>query len=300
MAHNVNWDDGRLFLAVARAGQMLGAARTLQINQATLSRRMTALETQLGVRLLVRRTTGCDLTDEGRVLLRELEPAEGAFGRAQEHVAGLEAEPTGTVRIGAPDGFGAMFLAPRLGEIRQRYPRLAIQLVPVPRSFSLSQREADVAVMIERPTQGRLVARKLTDYSLSLYASPDYLRRHPRPTSEADLPSHALVGYVEDLLYAPALDYGAEFSKTWRNAIEVSTAVGQMAAVSGGAGIGILHDYLASSSTDLELLLPAKRVVRSYWTVIHESQRGLPRIAAIVSLIHELVATGDVRFIRPD
>lgn len=297
-AHNVNWDDGRLFLAVARAGQMLAAARTLGVNQATLSRRMTALETDLGVRLLIRRTTGCDLTDEGRRLLRELEPAEGAFAFAEELSVGRQAGPVGTVRIGAPDGFGAMFLAPLLGEVRERYPGLAIQLVPIPRSFSLSQREADVAVMIERPTQGRLAARKLTDYSLSLYGARSYLERYGRPRTEADLAAHSLVGYVEDLLYAPALDYGAEFFPGWKNTIEISTAVGQMAAVSGGAGIGILHDYLAAKAQDLELLLPHKRVVRSYWTVVHESQRGLLRIASIVNLIHELVRRSAGNFVR--
>lgn len=296
--HNFNWDDGRLFLAVARAGTMLLAARNLGIDQATLSRRMTSLENALGVRLLIRRTTGCDLTDEGRRLLRDLEPAESAFAQARELAAGLAGGPTGTVRIGAPDGFGAMFLAPRLAEIRERYPRLAIQLVPVPRSFSLSQREADVAVMIERPTQGRLVARKLTDYSLSLYAARSYLDRHGRPQSEAELARHALVGYVEDLLYAPALDYGREFSSDWKNTIEVSTAVGQMAAVSGGAGVGILHDFLATGSPGLELLMPHKRVVRSYWTVIHESQRGLARVTAIVNLIHELVRGDGGNFMR--
>jgi DNA-binding transcriptional LysR family regulator len=294
----MNWDDGRLFLAVARAGQMLGAARTLGINQATLGRRMTSLETTLGVRLLIRRTTGCDLTDEGRRLMRALEGAEGAFSVAQELTDAPDAGPSGTVRIGAPDGFGAMFLAPRLGEIRDRFPRLSIQLVPIPRSFSLSQREADVAVMIERPTQGRLFARKLTDYSLSLYASSSYLERMGRPQTTSDLADHALIGYVDDLLYAPALDYGGEFFAGWKNTIEVSTAVGQMAAVSGGAGIGILHDYLADGSAGLELALPDKLVTRSYWTVVHESQRSLPRISAVVNLIHEMVRRSGKDFVR--
>lgn len=295
----MNWDDGKLFLAVARAGQMLGAARALGVNQATLSRRMTALEQSLGTKLLFRRTTGCDLTEQGRALLEQMERAESAFVASQAIVGADGRQVTGTVRIGTPDGFGSMFLAPRLAQLRARHPGLAVQLVPVPRSFSLSQREADIAVMIGRPTQGRLVARKLTDYTLSLYAADSYLRRSGRPRSVDELRGHDLVGYVEDLIYAPTLNYVHEFSPHWRSTIEVSTAVGQMEAINGGAGIGILHDYLAHRYPGLALLLPQQQVTRSYWTVVHENQRDLPRVVAVHDFLDEVVTAERSRFVRP-
>ena len=147
---------------------------------------------------------------------------------------------SGSVRIGAPDGFGVTFLAPRLALLTARYPDLKIQLVPVPRSFSLSRREADIAITVDRPDQGRLVARKLVDYSLRLYASRSYLAEHPAPQSIDELSRHRLVGYVDDLVISPSLNYAPEITRDWRPAFEISSALGQVEAVRAGAGIGIL------------------------------------------------------------
>src|SRR5690606_34467620 len=184
----------------------------------------------------------------------------------------------GVVRIGAPDGFGVAFLAPRIGELTERHPGLRVELVPVPRAFSLSRREADIAVTLERPREGRLVARKLTDYRLGLYASRAYLDAHGAPRKVADLARHRLVGYVEDLLYTPSLDYTAEFLKGWHSTLAVSSAIGQAEAVRAGAGIGILHGFMARQDDRLVPVLPGQTITRSYWTVVHEDLRGLRRI----------------------
>lgn len=295
----MNWEDGKLFLAVARAGQMLGAAKSLGLNQATLSRRMTALEDNLGTKLLIRRTTGCDLTEQGREIFTLLERAEGNFLSAQRVMEKQTAGISGTVRIGAPDGFGAMFLAPRLAELKARHPGLKLQLVPIPRNFSLSQREADIAVMVGRPTQGRLVARKLTDYSLGLYATSDYLKKNGTPRQIEDLSQHQLVGYVDDLIHIPSLNYTGELLKSWTNSVEVSTAAGQMAAIKGGAGIGIVHDYLTADQPQLKLILAQHKIIRSYWTVTHESQRDLPRIRAVSDFLSDVVTQSRSGFVRP-
>jgi len=297
-ASNLNWDDGRLFLAVARHGQLLAAARTLGLSQATLSRRMTALERSIGARLLVRRTTGCQLTEAGRDLAVALEQVEREFVASQGRLAGREASLSGTVRIGAPDGFGVGFLAPRLGQLATQHPDLDIQLVPVPRAFSLSQREADIAVMVERPTEGRLVARKLTDYSLSLYASAAYLAEYGTPTEASELGRHRLIGYVEDLLYSPVLDYAGDIWKPWRNRLEISSALGQLHAVAAGAGIAILHDYLAAEQPSLQRLLPSLSIERSYWTVYHESMRDNARVRACADFLAAAVRAEAGRFSR--
>ena len=234
-----------MFLAVARAGQMLGASRTLGVNQATLSRRMAALEAALGAKLLARRTHGSELTDAGAALLETLERVETEMLAVQARLQGAEAAAAGVVRIGAPDGFGVGFLAPRLARLADRHPGLTVQLVPTPRGFSLSRREADLAVMVGRPEKGRLVARKLTDYTLGLYAAPPTLRPTQRPRMPPTSREHRLVGYVEDLIAAPALNYAAEFLRGWRSSVELTSAIGQVEAVRAGAGIGVLHDYLA-------------------------------------------------------
>ncbi|MBL8581545.1 MAG: LysR family transcriptional regulator, partial [Rhizobiaceae bacterium] len=170
----MNWDDVRIFLAVARAGQILGAAKRLDLNHATVSRRIAALEEALRAKLFRRLTTGSELTAAGERFLAIAERMEADMIAARAEVAGEGDAVSGTVRIGAPDGFGVAFLAPRLGQLTAQHPELRIQLVPVPRSFSLSRREADIAITVERPTEGRLVAVKLVDYSLGLYASRAY------------------------------------------------------------------------------------------------------------------------------
>lgn len=296
----LNWDDGRLFLAVARAGQLIGAARMLGLNQATLSRRMTALERALGTKLLVRRTTGCELTEDGRLLLQSLTRIESEFLMGESRLAGSEASLSGTIRIGAPDGFGVSFLAPLLTRLSSRHPGLVIQLVPVPRTFSLSQREADIAVIVGRPEHGRLVARKLTDYSLSLYASQAYLDDHPVLGSPAELARHRLIGYVEDLIYSPLLNYSAEFSRHWQSRLEIASVSGQLEAARAGAGIAILHDYLAAPYSDLVLVLPQLRVERAYWIVHHESMRDNARVRACADFLAEAVRSAAVPFLRPE
>jgi DNA-binding transcriptional LysR family regulator len=193
------------------------------------------------------------------------------------------------VRIGAPDGFGGAFLAPRLGRFQATHPGLRVQLVPVPRSFSLSEREADLAVMVGRPDKGRLRVRKLVDYTLGLYASEAYLARVGRPETPDDLKAHARIGYVEDLIYTPELNYARELVPGWRADLEVSTAIGQFEAVRAGAGIGICHDFMAAGSPSLVRLFPELSATRSYWLVWHENLRSVRRVQAAAALLGAIV-----------
>lgn len=285
----MNWDDVRIFLAVARAGQILGAARRLELNHATVSRRIAALERALGAKLFRRLTTGSELTTEGERFLSVAERIEADMIAARAEIVGEGDEISGVVRIGAPDGFGVSFLASRLGVLTEQYPDLAIQLVPVPRSFSLSRREADIAITVERPQEGRLVAGKLVDYTLGLFASRDYAREHGLPQNAAELPRHALIGYVPDLIVSPSLDYEAEFSPDWRSAFAISSALGQAQAVRSGAGIGILHTFIARSMPELVPVEAIAPIRRSYWLVYHETVRPLRRVQAAASFITRVV-----------
>lgn len=284
----MNWDDLRYFLAVAREGQMLGAARRLGVSQALLSRHVSALEDAVGARLLDRTTRGCRLTEDGQAFLATAERVEAETLSGLASLRGRE-EVAGTVRIGAPDGFGSAFLAPRLGRFRAAYPDLRIQLVPVPRSFSLSEREADIAIMVGRPEKGRLRVRKLVDYTLGLYAARAYVDREGPPGTVADLKSHSLVGYVEDLIYTPELNYTGDFLRDWRPDVEISTAIGQFEAVRAGIGIGILHDFMAAGVPGLVRLFPALRVKRSYWIAWHENLRVVRRVQAVAELLDAMV-----------
>lgn len=152
--------------------------------------------------------------------------------------------------------------------------------------------------MVGRPEKGRLRVRRLTDYTLGLYATKSYLAEAGRPETAANLRNHALVGYVEDLIYTPELNYAADILRDWRSTIEVATAIGQFEAVSSGAGIGILHDFMTVGHPELVRVLPEQTVTRTYWTVWHENMRIARRVKAVVELLDALVREDRHRFRR--
>jgi len=285
----MNWDDIRIFLAVARAGQILGAARRLGLNHATVSRRVAALEAEIKTRLFRRVTTGTLLTPAGERFLAVAERMEADLIAARSEMSGEEEAISGPVRIGTPDGFGVAFLASRLGTLIERHPQLEIQLVPVPRSFSLSRREADIAITVDRPVEGRLVAGKLVDYSLALYAGADYARLNGLPQNVAELLAHRLVGYVGDLAVSPSLDYAPEITPDWQPSFAISSALGQVEAVRSNAGIGILHSFIARPYADLVAVTAFKPIRRAYWLVYHDSVRTVRRVQMVAAFIQEAV-----------
>lgn len=285
----MDWDDAKFFLAIAREGQMLGAARRMNVSQARLSRRLQNLESALGARLFDRSTRGCRLTDAGEVFFATAERIEAEMLTAAAQLNAADQALTGVVRIGAPDGLGSAFLAPRLGRLAERHPQLRVQLAPLPRNFSLSAREADLAVLISRPQKGRLVSRKLVDYTLGLYASRAYLHAHGAPQTLEALREYRLIGHIDDLLYTPELNYAVEFLAGWSSAIEISTAIGQFEAVRSGAGVGVLHDFMARGEPDLVRLFPNRSAERSYWLAWHENVHSLRRVAVVADWISETI-----------
>jgi molybdate transport repressor ModE-like protein len=281
----MDWDRIRIFLEVARTGQILGAAKRLKVNHATVARQITALERELKTKLLERNTTGSSLTGAGEALLATAERAESEFLKIGALISGGSDAISGTVRVGAPDGLGNYFLADRLGDLAARHPDLLIQLVPLPRTFSLSRREADIAITLDRPKQGRLIITKLTDYTLSVYASESYLKRLGPIKTQSDLTGHLFVTHVEDFVYSRALDYAAALGKVMTRHYECGSVVAQMEAVRGGHGVGILHDYAARRFPELKRLLPDLRFVRSYWLVSHPDTHDTRRVMAVHSYI---------------
>jgi DNA-binding transcriptional LysR family regulator len=283
----MDWDNLRIFLAIARAGQILSAAKVLHLNHATVARRLDALEGQLGVKLFERRTTGTVLTAAGEKLLTRVERMESELLQAE--VGAATNSVSGVVRVGAPDGFGTFHLAPALAKLANAHTALTIQLVPLPRTFSLSRREADVIVTIERPKLGKAIIKKLTDYSLSVYAAKSYLKRHGLIQSTDDLVDKLFITYVEDIAYSRALDYTADLAKLMPRHYECGSVIAQMEAVRAGEGIGILHDYAASPHTDLVRILPDMRFSRTYWLMSHPDTHDTARVAAVYGAIVDSV-----------
>ena len=284
-----DWDDLRFFLAVARAGTLTLAASRLKTDHATVSRRITGLETALKAQLFERRPQGTTLTDAGTRLLQSAETIETAAVSAQNTIGDANLALSGVVRIAAPDGFGTLFLSSRLAKLNAQYPDLTIQLVSIPRAVSVSKREADIAVVINAPEEGRLRVKKLTNYALHFYGSRDYLALHGTPANLEELKSHRLITYVPDLLFSAELNFMPElFGPSFRR-FECASALGQLEAVKAGAGIGILHDYTASDDANLVKLMPEHSFTRAYWIVTHADSHDLLRIRTIVDFIGEEV-----------
>ncbi len=276
----MDWDNVRVFLAVARAGQFVAAARRLGLDHATASRRVAALEGALGAKLFDRRTTGAKLTSAGERFVAAAEQMESAFLHAQAEVSDIDVELTGDVRIGAPDGFSTYYLAGALRDFVEKHPGVRLQLAPLPHLTPLARRELDIVVGLDKPETGRFVARRLTEYSLGVYASAAYLAERGAPAEVAELKRHRLIGYVEEYAFSAALDYVHELYDGAATHFECASAVTQLEALRSGVGLGVVHDFIARRFPDLVRVLPERRARRAYWIVTHEDTRGLGRIRA--------------------
>ncbi len=286
----MDWDNVRVFLAVARAGQFVAAAKRLRLDHATVSRRIAALEAALGAKLFDRRTTGATLTAAGERFLSAAEEMESAFLHAQGEISNVDLELVGDVRIGAPDGFSTYYLTAALRDFAERHPGVRLQLAPLPRLTPLARREVDVVVGLDKPEAGRFVARKLTDYTLGIYATAPYLERNGAPVDVEALKGHRLIGYVEEHAFSTALDYVRELFGGAPTSFESASAVTQLEALRAGVGLCVVHTFIARRFNDLVRVLPERTAMRAYWLVTHEDTRGLGRIRALAEHLAEAVA----------
>lgn len=274
----MDWDDLRIFLAVARGESLSAAGKRLKIDPATVGRRVARLEEATGARLFQKSPQGYALTEEGTRLLPHAEAAEAAFLGASEALSGPEGL-TGQVRIGAPDGCANYLLPQVLARICDANPGLEVQLVALPRLFNLTRREADMAVAVSRPETGRLMVQKLTDYRLHLAASRAYLAAHPPILRREDLNGHRLVGYIPDMIFDKELDYLAEMGLGAPPLASNSVSV-QLNFLRHGAGLGIVHDFALPAAPDLVRVLPgAVSLTRSFWLIRHADDGRLGRLS---------------------
>jgi DNA-binding transcriptional LysR family regulator len=283
---NFDWDDIQAFLAISRAGRLTAAAQQMGVDHSTLSRRVTALEAALGVRLFDRRSVGFVLTPEGERVLSDAEAMESLAMRMRHRLEDASVGLTGSVRVGTPEGFGTYFLAPRIARISAAHPQLEIELIANPRMFSLSKREADLAVSMTRPAQGRVYAHKLTDYALGIYGSRAYIEAHAPITSRHDVLAHPWIGYVEDQMWSAELNYLPQISTSLLPTVRISNVISQMAAVTGGAGLGVLPCFMARTDPNLVRVLAGEiELSRAYWLVTHAETRDVARVRLLADFI---------------
>ncbi len=276
------WDDMRVFLAVSRAESLSRAGPALRMDAATVGRRIARLEADLGAALFAKSPQGYALTDLGARMRDHAEAAEAALARAREEAQGDQAELTGQIRIGAPDG-AANYLLPQVcAAIGAENPELEIQILALPRMVNLSKREADMAVTVSPPQAGRLAVQKITDYHLHMAACSEIAKDI---ASSADLARFPVVGYIPDMIFDKELDYLGDLAAGGVQQASNSVAV-QVASLRAGAGVGIVHDFSLPFAPELQRVLVEEiSLRRSFYLVRHLSDKTSDRLNRFAALL---------------
>ena len=295
----LNWDDMRFFLVLCRTQSFVGAGAALKVTHSTVSRRLSTLEESLQTQLFSRTEKGCRLTPAGEKLLPYAEQLETTIIHLEEDVSGKNNQLSGAIRIGAPDGYGNCFLASRLGTFQRSHPALEIELIAVPRYYSLARREIDILITVKKPAAGNIIVRKLADYRFGLFASKTYLQGAPPVASRDDLRYHRTIGYIDDLLYDQDLDFINEFHPGVRPQFRSSTLVGQKYAILSDNGIGVLPYFMAYGERDLVHVLADLRVARTFWLQVNPDSRQIARVRITIDHIVQQMEAKKAMFLEP-
>ncbi len=285
-------DDLVVLLEVARCGSLVGAASTLGLNHATVSRRMSTLEADLHAPVLVRRVQGCELTDLGLSLLSSCEQIETALAEVRDRVSTTPRERalSGLVRIATTEAFGAYFVAPLMAELHKLNSEFVVELVTQTR-LSAHGVGADIEIGVGEPIVARPGAEKLTDYRLGLYASREYEHERGLPQSIGELADHSLVYYVESLLRVEDLDLLTRLTGGHRVAFGSTSVQAQTAATLAGAGIGALPAFVADPEPTLHRVLPSEVApVLQFSACLAPRRLRRPAAATVLQAIREMVA----------
>ncbi|UWQ81094.1 LysR family transcriptional regulator [Leisingera sp. S132] len=272
------WDDMKVFLAVAREASLSGAGRILKMDPATVGRRIARFEAALETPLFVKSPQGYALSAAGDRLLVHAEAAEQAMRAGTEALSGPSDTMSGQIRIGAPDGSANYILPQVCVQIAEENPDLDIQIVALPRVINLSRREADMAVTVSAPTAGKLLVQKICDYKLHLVASRHYLKDHPPIEKLEDLKGHKMIGYIPDMIFDKELDYlndiGIERVALASNSVSV-----QIKMAAQGTAVCVAHDFSLPAHRMLRKILTDKvSLTRSFHLVRHQGDQRSERL----------------------
>ena len=287
----MNWDDLRLFLAVARSSRLASAASSVGQDATTIGRRIQRLERDLETRLFEQAPSGHVLTGSGQALLEHAESMEAAALGVPRGAGGASGQLAGDIRVSVSEGFGSHIIAPQLARFGAANPQVRVDLIASSGFLNPSRREADLAVMLARPKAGPLLTRKLTDYHLGLYALREQVASGDPITAVADLLRHRLVGYVPDQIYAPELRYLTEIDVRLQASVRSSSINAQAALIASGAGCGVLPCFIGDRMPALVRLLPqAIDIRRTFWLVVHRDVRKIARIDRFIDWMRGTLA----------
>lgn len=289
----LNWDDTRIFLALSREASLRGAARALGVDQATVGRRIAAMEKDLGSTLFLRSSEGYLLTAAGETALALARRMESAALELQSKLEGQDDAYSGTVRVTSTDSITTDFLLPALAELRLQHPGISVDVEVTTQMLSLPRRQSDLAIRNMKPDNPDLVVRKITQWPVGLFASRAYLARHGEPQPDTEFAGHMLVAYK------PYTGPGRNFTL-----VDESTRGGQIVAllnsslmlrraVASGMGLGEMPLYMGQRE-GLVRVWPARQRRTDYdvWLVMHPDLRATARVRVVADFLTEAIRAG--------
>lgn len=275
MKADFNWDDTRIFLAVARSGTLSGAAETMDMGIATLSRRLDRLEKSLAVPLFSRHQSGYRLTDDGEALLARAEALEHA-GLAFGETARLQGNVAGLVRLATSDNLAAHFILPSLNGLMEKYPDLRVEVLSGVQSVNLHRRDADLAIRMVKPESGNLTLKRLGKVGFGLYSADTGL------AGSTDVAfNHAqYIGWPESHQHLPAARWITRTLRGRPCRVEANTLLAQLSAVSAGLGLGVLPHFMARKN-GLLCVNADIGVDQTLWLVMHSDLAHSRRVRVV-------------------
>jgi len=285
----MNWDDLKIFLDVARQPKLEKAASQLSMDATTISRRLRRLENDLAQTLFERTRRGHILTPAGERLAERVESMESLSLDILSNTDSTM-KAAGRIRLGVTEGLGATVIAPALRDFKRLHPDIDVDLITSSGFVSVPKREADMSVLLTRPAAGRVKIRKLSDYSLKLYASAEYLAQHGTIETRSDVSDHTIIGYVDDLIYSSQLRYFDELLPGITPELCSPSILAQSEMIAASAGLGILPVFMARNLANLVEVLPRDfHISRSFWLVVHEDVAGLARNRLMIDYLIPLL-----------
>ena len=256
----LDWDKLRIFHTAAESGSFTQAAEKLNMSQSAVSRQISALEEDLGLKLFIRHARGLVLTEVGEQLFRTAHRMQAELHAVQELMSESQDVPTGQLIVTTTVGIGSTWLSSRIHEFLMLYPDIQIEIRLNDSELDLAMREADVAIRLHRPNQSEMIQRKLFTVHNHFYMSLDYLAENGEPKTIEELDQHRIITFGEpvpqhlgDINYIERL--GRSDSAPRRSAMKVNAIYGMMQACRAGIGIAMLPDYVTESETQLKRVL---------------------------------------------
>src|SRR5471030_2831542 len=273
----MDWDNARIFLAIYRASTLRGAAGLLKIDQATVGRRLAALETSLGARLFLRTPSGYVATPAGEL--------EQTADQLQREMQGIDNRLSGVVRVATSDTMALHFVVEAMQRLHVRHPEIRIVLSTSNQIASLTRRETDLAVRTLRPTSPDLISRRLTRRSMGLYASPDYLRDRGEPQRDTGMAGHDIVRYQRSEAPRHAEKLCGESIANARVALEVNSGIIMQKATRAGMGVAELPCHMADNDPLLTRIWPDRSEQYDVYLVMHQDLNRSARVRAAADAI---------------